>query len=151
MATKSSGFTLIELLVVVAILGILAAVGTLSYTGYVSGAKKKSTENAMQQISLAQTEEYSNSGEYHISTTCGDPSKTSSDDIETELFGGGDIITKESGYNICVVAYDSSYLVKAADGSKCEADGTEIPQIITMTANGAWTGKKKCELGPSST
>ena len=54
---RSSGFTLIELLVVVAIIGILSAIGTLSYSGYVSGAKKKSTENIMQQIALAQTEE----------------------------------------------------------------------------------------------
>ena len=65
MATKSSGFTLIELLVVVAILGILAAVGTVAYTGYIAGAKKKTAENTMQQIGLAQTEEYSNSAEYY--------------------------------------------------------------------------------------
>ena len=71
---SSRGFTLVELLVVVAIIGILAAVGTISYTGYISGTKQKSIENAMQQISLAQTEEYSNAGEYHTSTTCGDPS-----------------------------------------------------------------------------
>ena len=67
MITKGSGFTLVELLVVVAILGILAAVGTISYTGYVAGAKKKTAENAMQQIGLAQTEEYSNSAEYYLS------------------------------------------------------------------------------------
>ena len=39
--TKSFGFTLIELLVVVAILGIISAIGTYSYQGYVSSAKKK--------------------------------------------------------------------------------------------------------------
>ena len=41
MKTKSSGFTLIELLVVVAIIGILAGVGIVSYNGYVTGSKKK--------------------------------------------------------------------------------------------------------------
>ncbi len=41
---KQKGFTLIELLVVVAIIGILAAVGTVAYSGYTSGAKKKVTE-----------------------------------------------------------------------------------------------------------
>ena len=42
------GFTLIELLVVVAIIGALAAIGTLAYTGYVGGAKKSAATNAMQ-------------------------------------------------------------------------------------------------------
>ena len=65
MTARSSGFTLIELLVVVAILGIIAAVGIVSYNGYVSSAKKKSAENVMQQISLGQTEYYSDNGMYY--------------------------------------------------------------------------------------
>ena len=36
---KQKGFTLIELLIVVAIIGILASVGVVAYSGYTSGAK----------------------------------------------------------------------------------------------------------------
>jgi prepilin-type N-terminal cleavage/methylation domain-containing protein len=37
---KQKGFTLIELLVVVAIIGILATVGVVAYSGYTAGAKE---------------------------------------------------------------------------------------------------------------
>jgi type IV pilus assembly protein PilE len=118
-------------MVVVAIIGILSATGIITYNGYIKGTKQKSAENAMQQISLAQTEYYSNNGEYHNDGDACKTTETTSNLIETKLFAGGDIITKEAGYEMCIEPNGSTYLIKASNGTK----------TITLTANGAWTGK----------
>ena len=138
---SSKGFSLVELLVVVAIIGILSAVGVVSYSGYVSGAKQKSAQNVMQQISLAQTEEYSNSGGYYTQAdgSCTPTSLTSSD-IETTLFGGGDQISKEMGYEICIATGtgSSNFIIIAQEIKSSEACQ------LTLSRNGNFTRGDDC-------
>ena len=86
----SRGFTLIELLVVVALIGILSAIGVVSYTKYKTSAEKKQAEISLNSIYLAQQEYRSNNGEY-CTNDCNSQSK-----IITELFDGVDDLSKQN-------------------------------------------------------
>ncbi len=88
MRRYSRGFTLIELLVVVAIIGILSAVGVVSYSGYKTSAEKKQAEISLNSIYLAEQEYRSNNGNYYYSS--------STSNIVNELFDGVDDLSKQN-------------------------------------------------------
>ena len=88
----SQGFTLIELLVVVALIGILSAIGVVSYTKYKTSAEKKQAEISLNSIYLAQQEYKSNNGEY-CTSDCSTQNK-----IISELFDGIDDLSDQN-YN----------------------------------------------------
>ena len=129
--TRSKGFTLIELLVVVAIVGILAGIGIVSYNGYVDSSKKKSAQNIMMQIALAQTEYYSDYSQYYKTNSGATrtPSSTSSDDIEKVLLSRADLITDEIGFEMCIV------LASAPSNFKIVGKQTSSNCTITVDGN----------------
>ena len=134
-----SGFTLTELLVVVAILGVLSAVGIVSYNGYVSSAQRKSAENLMQQIALAQSEHLSDNGTYYsVSESNCEPTTETLADIYQNLLGSTTAAratekARDSAFKICI-SRDSSgeeatrteYLITASNDTL----------VITMNSEG---------------
>ena len=102
MRDLNRGFTLIELLVVVAIIGILSAIGVVSYGKYKSSAEKKQAEISLNSIYLAEQEYKSNNGEYYIST--------SQSNIVTNLFDGVDDLDGQS-YTFKTTAADTLTII----------------------------------------
>ena len=128
---------MIELLVVVAIIGTLAAIGTVAYNGYIGGAKKSAATNTMQQIALQEQEYQSIYGDYFTQSGC-TPDDDETAEINTDLFETTDdeVVVDADGYRFCVDEHTTGFVVKACmwDGSACKT-GEDILTLNTKGAN----------------
>ena len=80
-------------------------------------------KNAMQQISLAQTEELSNTGMYFTQDASCAPDRDTSDEIQTILLGGSELINSDMGYLMCIQPNGTGYEIVALKGGiagQCE-------------------------------
>ena len=91
MKKSKKGFTLLELLVVIALVGILSAIGIVTFTGTTDSAAQKSAENTLQSMALAQIEYRSNNQIYYGTpgnSGSADCSQSTTIAVNTNLFGG---------------------------------------------------------------
>ena len=117
MRHHSQGFTLIELLVVIAIIGILSAVGVVSYSGYKTSAEKKQAEITLNSIYLAEQEYKSNNGEYYYNA--------STSNIVTNLFDGIDDLSAQAYSFKTTNANTLSIIATKKSNSSCTITITE--------------------------
>ena len=104
MRHRNRGFTLIELLVVVAIIGILSAIGVVSYGKYKTAAEKKQAEISLRSIYLAEQEYKSNNGSYYYNSSL--------NNIINELFDGVDDLSKQN-YQFTITGSSDTFSIKA--------------------------------------
>ena len=127
-------------MVVVAILGILSAVGIVSYNGYVTSAERNSAQNLMQQISLGQSEFFSDNGNFYSVTenTCNPDEDVTLSEIYQNLLGsskaGADQKATDSRYDICISrdVAGTDYLIRASNGTT----------LLTLNSEGDFTSEE---------
>ena len=130
---QEEGFSLIELLVVVAIIGALAAIGTVAYNGYVGGAKASAAKilynKSHLDISRSINHLWIFSHTQGAAGSCTPPSAAKTSDINSSLFeaSSDEAAIEVTGYEFCVQEHATGFkIVELTSEGACAKDESHL-------------------------
>jgi len=154
---KDGGFTIVELLVVIVVIGILAAITIVSYTGITTrangSAAKSNAQNVLNKVSLYQTD--SSTSSWPIGLTPAVASSTSSPSYTGATFNSGVVgaaSTTAIGYAVCGITSNTAGTVgsPAAAPVVIPADATAVSTILGVKLSYWDESAKTMDIGQIS-
>jgi len=105
----SKAYTLVELLIVLAILGIIAGVGTPMYQGYMKNSKEKVAKNSLQSISIMEADYMADNSVYYYTSANQDQTKV----INDNLFSGRKTLDENGDYYYYIKTKNTAFIAIA--------------------------------------